>query len=154
MAKLVGWALPELGSREALSGESCWPAPSPGLSGLINIRAVNREHKTYLKGTFTTWLVPLQCVISRCHTASQSVCLNASSSFLGEEVTATSHLRKTLPPLPTPLSGQASVQRPEPVAQLEAGAVLEPDTAVDTTGIWLSPLNRKISCSLLWQPWC
>ena len=68
---------------EDLSGESCWPVPSPWLSGLINIRAVNGEHKIYLKATFTTWLVPLHCVISRCHTSSQSVCLSASLSLRG-----------------------------------------------------------------------
>lgn len=54
----------------------------PLLSGPISVWQVNGEHKTYLKATFTTWLIPLHCVISRCHISPQRVCLNALTSTL------------------------------------------------------------------------
>lgn len=52
------------------------------LSGPISVWQVNGEHKTYLKATFTTWLIPLHCVISRCHISPPHVCLNALPSTL------------------------------------------------------------------------
>lgn len=52
----------------------------PSLSGPISVWPVNGEHKTYLKATFTTWLIPLHCVISRCHISPPHVCLNALPS--------------------------------------------------------------------------
>lgn len=52
----------------------------PLLSGPISVWPVNGEHKTYLKATFTTWLIPLHCVISRCHISPPHVCLNALPS--------------------------------------------------------------------------
>lgn len=58
---------------------TCWPALSP-LSEPISVSKVNGEHKTYLKATFTTWLIPLHCVISRCHFSPPHVCLNAPPS--------------------------------------------------------------------------
>lgn len=58
---------------------TCWPALSP-LSEPISVSEVNGEHKTYLKATFTTWLIPLHCVISRCHISPPHVCLNAPPS--------------------------------------------------------------------------
>lgn len=54
----------------------------PLLSGPISVWQVNGEHKTYLKATFTTWLIPLHCVISRCHISPPHVCLNALPSTL------------------------------------------------------------------------
>lgn len=60
---------------------TCWPALSL-LSEPISIFEVNGEHKTYLKATFTTWLIPLHCVISRCHISPPHVCLNAPPSSL------------------------------------------------------------------------
>lgn len=54
----------------------------PMLSGPISVWQVNGEHKTYLKATFTTWLIPLHCVISRCHISPPHVCLNALPSTL------------------------------------------------------------------------
>lgn len=60
-------------------GGTCWPALSP-LSEPISVSEVNGEHKTYLKATFTTWLIPLHCVISRCHISPPHVCLNAPPS--------------------------------------------------------------------------
>lgn len=54
----------------------------PSLSGPISVWQVNGEHKTYLKATFTTWLIPLHCVISRCHISPPHVCLNALPSTL------------------------------------------------------------------------
>lgn len=56
--------------------------PVPLLSGPISVWQVNGEHKTYLKATFTTWLIPLHCVISRCHISPPHVCLNALPSTL------------------------------------------------------------------------
>lgn len=56
--------------------------PLPWLSGPISVWQVNGEHKTYLKATFTTWLIPLHCVISRCHISPLHVCLNALPSTL------------------------------------------------------------------------
>lgn len=52
----------------------------PLLSGPISVWQDNGEHKTYLKATFTTWLIPLHCVISRCHISPPHVCLNALPS--------------------------------------------------------------------------
>lgn len=52
----------------------------PLLSRPISVWQVNGEHKTYLKATFTTWLIPLHCVISRCHISPPHVCLNALPS--------------------------------------------------------------------------
>lgn len=54
----------------------------PPLSEPISVSEVNGEHKTYLKATFTTWLIPLHCVISRCHISPPHVCLNAPPSSL------------------------------------------------------------------------
>lgn len=54
----------------------------PLLSVPISVWQVNGEHKTYLKATFTTWLIPLHCVISRCHISPPHVCLNAFPSTL------------------------------------------------------------------------
>lgn len=54
----------------------------PSLSGPISVWQVNGEHKTHLKATFTTWLIPLHCVISRCHISPPHVCLNALPSTL------------------------------------------------------------------------
>lgn len=60
---------------------TCWLALSL-LSEPISVFEVNGEHKTYLKATFTTWLIPLHCVISRCHISPPHVCLNAPPSSL------------------------------------------------------------------------
>lgn len=54
----------------------------PWLSEPISVWQVNGEHKTYLKATFATWLIPLHCVISRCHISPPHVCLNALPSTL------------------------------------------------------------------------
>lgn len=52
----------------------------PRLSKAISVWEVNGEHKTYLKATFTTWMIPLHCVISRCHISPPHVGLNALPS--------------------------------------------------------------------------
>lgn len=78
---LQGWV-------QDAAGESCsppgwsqppWASCSPALSPseLISIRRANGEHKTYLKATFTTWLIPLGRVITRCHISSPNADFNA-----------------------------------------------------------------------------
>lgn len=63
-------------------GGALQPSPSP--SALISVTGANGEHKTYLRATFTTWLIPLHGVISRCHISSPSACLNAFPALSAE----------------------------------------------------------------------
>lgn len=73
----VGTAAPHAqGTGAAPQGKAAVrPLSSP--SGLISVKGANGEHKTYLKATFTTWLIPLRGVISRCHISSPNACFNA-----------------------------------------------------------------------------
>ena len=80
IGELGGERWSEGGGRGEGGRATCWPALSP-LSVPISVSEVNGEHKTYLKATFTTWLIPLHCVISRCHISSPHVCLNALPSL-------------------------------------------------------------------------
>lgn len=95
--------------------------PSPSPSALISITGANGEHKTYLRATFTTWLIPLHGVISRCHISSPTACLNA------------------FPALSAAL-GAAVLLRPSPWDVPEVGrVVLEPQTRCCLGPCWVPP---------------
>lgn len=67
--------IPSSRLRSSLTGKSVLAALS--LSELISVRGANGEHKTHLKATFTTWLIPLRRVLSRCHISSPNAGFNA-----------------------------------------------------------------------------